>query len=147
MSPIISDSCCPPRPCTPADPPLKSQSDIKPVPELEHEPELSQKGKDLSLTAFAGKFGEKLKGVKPKRLPVPPVYQVCTARRIVLRYKCVLGSFDTSNSAQMVLSFIGAFGSLLVIAGITLGIGNRVSLPLLLAPFGASTTLLFVRGS
>ena len=45
---------------------------------------------------------------------------------------------------QMVLAFIGAFTSLLVIAAINSAIGGRISLPLLLAPFGATCTLLFV---
>ena len=44
----------------------------------------------------------------------------------------------------MALSFIGAFGALLVVAGINIALAGRISLPLLLAPFGASATLLFV---
>lgn len=46
---------------------------------------------------------------------------------------------------QVALSFVGAFVSLLVIAAINIAMGNRYSLPLLLAPFGASATLLYVR--
>ena len=117
------------------------------IPELEVERIPTESGRDKFICTL---LASKLCGGDAKPLPVPPLYTVRPPSP-----HCDINPTGSRSSSkqlilvksrlQMALSFIGAFGALLAVAGINIALAGRISLPLLLAPFGASATLLFVK--